>query len=316
MDATVAICTWNRADLLARTLECMQQLDVGPALRWELLIVNNRCTDSTEETIARFRDRLPIRRIFEDQQGQSFARNTAARQALGDLVVWTDDDVLVDRHWLSRLVAAAHAYPQMSFFGGPIEPWFETEPPAWLTKGWDHVKGAYAIRDLGDELLEFDRKRLPYGANYAVRRDVQREFLYDVRLGRVGTGDIRGEETDLLTKLVARGHRGLWIPDARVKHFIPRDRLTLDYVQRFFHGIGQSTFIRTHGDESRLKVSLWQRPRTLARALNAELTFRTRKTLAGNRVDRWVASLVRSSRLWGQLAGCNDALQAAPRRAA
>ena len=53
MRITVAICTWNRCELLRQTLEQMTKLVIPPRVVWELLVVNNNCTD---DTAARARD--------------------------------------------------------------------------------------------------------------------------------------------------------------------------------------------------------------------------------------------------------------------
>ena len=49
MDATIAICTWNRSDLLDKTLARMRELEIPPGTTWEIVVVNNRCTDNTDE---------------------------------------------------------------------------------------------------------------------------------------------------------------------------------------------------------------------------------------------------------------------------
>jgi len=311
MDATIAICTWNRKDLLDKTLEQMRQLEIPAGTRWEIVVVNNRCTDNTDEILAKHTGLLPVRRVFEDKQGQSHARNAAAIAAHGELIIWTDDDVLVDPQWLAEMLAAARSRPEYSFFGGPIEPWFEHDPPLWLLDNWPSINGAFAFRDLGTEQFEFDLKRLPYGANYAMRTKVQREFPYNPKLGRVATGEIRGEETDVLHKLLAAGHRGWWVPTSKVKHFIPAERLTLDYIRRFFHGIGQTEFIRKGSQANRQSITPWERPRTLINALQAEMRYRYYSTFRPQKTKRWVNSLVRSSRLWGHLAACNAAMKKA-----
>ena len=129
MKITVEICTWNRAALLDRTLDCMRQLHVPDGAEWELLIVNNNCSDDTDSVLSRYGEFLPIRRVFEPRQGTCHARNTAVREARGELLVQTDDDVLVDRAWLQEYCAAATRFPEAAFFGGTIEPWFESSPP-------------------------------------------------------------------------------------------------------------------------------------------------------------------------------------------
>jgi len=74
---TVAICTWNRARLLDQTLNHMRNLQIPPDVDWELLVVNNNCTDQTDTVIERYEGDLPIRRLFEARPGLSHARNRA-----------------------------------------------------------------------------------------------------------------------------------------------------------------------------------------------------------------------------------------------
>ena len=107
MDVTVAICTWNRARLLDTTLARMCSLRIPAGIRWELLVVDNNCTDETPAVIERYASRLPIRRLVEERQGTSFAKNCVLSQAEGELLVWTDDDVLVDENWLAAYLEAA-----------------------------------------------------------------------------------------------------------------------------------------------------------------------------------------------------------------
>src|SRR5690606_2409380 len=98
---TVAICTWNRSFLLARTLEQLGALIVPPGLRWELLVVDNASSDDTSQVLQGYLGRLPLRVVREERPGLSNARNAAIRAARGEYIIWTDDDVLVAPGWLA-----------------------------------------------------------------------------------------------------------------------------------------------------------------------------------------------------------------------
>jgi len=124
MDATIIICTFNRSALLDKTLERLRCLDVSASADWEILVVNNNSNDDTDAVIRRHSEQLPIRPLWEPRQGKSHAANLAVSEARGDLLLWTDDDVLVERGWLRAYVEAAQAYPHVSIFGRPIEPTF------------------------------------------------------------------------------------------------------------------------------------------------------------------------------------------------
>src|SRR2546428_5053798 len=131
---TIAICTWNRCALLHQALEQMTRLQIPPGIEWELLVVNNNCTDATDEVIAAYSTTLPIQRVFEPNPGLSNARNAAVREARGEYILWSDDDVVVDEHWLAAYVRAFHTRSEGVFFGGPVRPWFSVPPPAWLRR--------------------------------------------------------------------------------------------------------------------------------------------------------------------------------------
>jgi glucosyl-dolichyl phosphate glucuronosyltransferase len=67
MFVSVAVCTWNRASLLDRTLQQMRRLQIPAGVGWELLVVNNRCTDETDAVLAAHGNVLPIRRLYEPE---------------------------------------------------------------------------------------------------------------------------------------------------------------------------------------------------------------------------------------------------------
>jgi glycosyltransferase involved in cell wall biosynthesis len=265
---TVAICTWNRAGLLERTLEAFQSLKVPAGVQWELLVVNNNCTDNTDQIIDQFQSTLPIRRLFEPQAGHSVARNCAIAAAKGEWILWTDDDVLVDPNWLSAYFEAIRSRPDFSFMGGTIEPWFEKTPPKWLGYHLANLEGAFAIirRDLQTRPLgnNAENESEPiFGANMVFKTQLLKENLFNPNLGLVGNNPMRGDETELISRLTSSGHRGLWVGNATVKHFIPNARMTTSYLWGFFKGLGQA---QTRLSQPEKVSTLFGRPRWALKA--------------------------------------------------
>jgi glycosyltransferase involved in cell wall biosynthesis len=134
LSVTIAVCTWNRSNSLRVTLLSLQKLTIPPAIDWEVLIVNNNCSDDTDEVVGQFANNLPIRLLHEKRQGLSNARNCAVEAAKGDYILWTDDDVIIDPNWLAAYVNAFRTWPHAAVFGGPIKPKLEGNPPEWLTE--------------------------------------------------------------------------------------------------------------------------------------------------------------------------------------
>jgi glycosyltransferase involved in cell wall biosynthesis len=240
MHLTVAICTWNRANLLDQTLTRMHLLRIPAGVDWELLIVNNNCTDATDEVIVRHRHALPIRRLLEARQGHCHARNCAIDAARGDLLLWTDDDVLVDTDWLAEHVRASQEWPEAVFFGGVVDPWFSRTPPRWIQRLLPGVGGKFAIRQLGDEVRLLYPNELPVGANLSFRTQVLKRFPFDTNIGYNKTNPTGGDDYKVVSQMREAGYKGVWVGTARVLHYIPPERLTARYFWRSSVGNSQS----------------------------------------------------------------------------
>jgi glycosyltransferase involved in cell wall biosynthesis len=246
MKVTVAICTWNRARLLDQTLTALRQLRVPPGVEWELLVVNNNCTDDTDAVIGRHASALPLRRLVEPKQGHSHARNCAVAAAQGDLLIWTDDDVHVDPDWLTEYVKAAEAWPDAGYFVGTVDPWFAREPPAWVRRHLHRMRGIFVIMQRGPEVRPLREGETGIGASMGFRTAVLRQFPFDVRLGRVRDNLVGGDDSDVLDRVRKAGHAGVWVGTARLQHFVPEERLTMQYVRRWYRDAGP-TFVRANG---------------------------------------------------------------------
>ena len=248
MNTSVIICTWNRATLLDQTLRHMRGLAIPPGVEWELIIVNNNSTDGTDTVIARHKQNLPIRRLFEGRPGKSVAANLAIAHAKGNLLLWTDDDALVDRDWLAEYFKAAQQYPDVMYFGGPVEPWFAVTPPQWIRRHFEALAGAFATRRIGEVTRPIEASEYPYGVNMATRRQAFDKVSFDMRIGPIGKTQVRGEDTTLIDGFRKQGYQGLWVATARLQHYIPPERLTYQYIWDFHAGLGK-TEVRLAGIE-------------------------------------------------------------------
>jgi len=288
---TVAICTWNRSSLLRRTLEEMTRLRIPPEVEWELLVVNNNSTDDTDQVVESFSDRLPLRLLHEPSPGKSHALNHAVREASGEYILFTDDDVLVDEEWIAGYARAFRRWPEAVIFGGPIRPWFDGTPPEWLERTFHQIEYAFAALDLGPEPRPFGGHDVPFGANMAMRSAEHKHNLYDPALGpRPGSG-LRGEEITLVKRMLAEGAEGWWVPEAEVRHFIPAHRQNLVYVREWYRGWGEY-LAQVPAEVGRGR--LLGRPLWLWReVVETELRYRYRK--AAGDPEEWMEALKAAS---------------------
>ncbi len=254
MKVTVAICTWNRARLLDQTLAEMRKLRIPPGVEWELLVVNNNCTDDTDDVISRHGGALPVRRLAESTPGLSHARNRALDEAKGDLVLWTDDDVLVEEGWLAAVTGAAERYPQAAGFGGPVEPWFPVPPDPDFIAAFACVRRGFCGLDLKLPEGPLPSQLQAIGANMAFRRSWIGGLRFNPWLGAVPrklgaeseTSHGSGEESEFMDRLCERGGKLVWVPEMRVRHYVNPSRLTLSYLSTHLCESGRYT-IRYRG---------------------------------------------------------------------
>jgi len=296
---TVAVCTWNRAKSLKRTLDSIVTAIEVYGSSIQLIVVNNNCTDNTDQIIATVAERTVLTYLHESKGGLAHARNAATRAICGDYVIWTDDDVVVPPHWLEAYAKAFIEYPHAAFYGGPIRPEFEHALPVWLAAGWRQIPWIYAARDLGERPFAITNYgELPYGANFAVRSDLQRRISYDTRLGRQpGNYWLTGEEVDVLTRLLEGRHEGRWVPAAAVVHCISNDRQTLAYVVKHAFASGLSEEVR---EPARGRSLLFGRPGWLWAEWVRAVGQVARAAVTGGS-DEWLPAVYKAVALSGRM---------------
>jgi glycosyltransferase involved in cell wall biosynthesis len=297
---TIAICTWNRSQSLRATLLSLQQLVAPSGIDWELIIVDNNCSDDTDEVIAHFADGLPIRLLREIRQGHSYARNCAVAAARGDYILWTDDDVIVDPYWLVAYANALRTWPKAALFGGPIKLELKGNPPSWFAELLieEDFTTVYAHRDLSNVPIKLNLKRglVPYGANLCIRMREQRNLLYNPRLGRCRSEQIRGEEVEVVRTLLDSGSEGWWVPNAIVRHVIAEDLQTQAHLRKYFVGLGRR-YVRE--DPKRKLASFFRAMRLLMPATWLELRFQVNRLKEPPKI--WFKDLSAASICWGRL---------------
>ena len=242
--ASVLIPTYNRAALLGATLDRLAEL--RPALpTWDVIVIDNNSTDGTRAVVESRVDGFPVplRYLFERAQGRSHALNAGIAATAAPVLVFTDDDVLVGDQWLDAATAPLLDGSTIDYTGGPVQPIWEIPRPSWLSGDRPDLWGTIAICNYGDDAFVFEeRRRVPLGANMAVRRRLfDRIGLFDGRLGRSNGRQLLGQEVpEFLSRSRAAGAIGLYVPSMVVQHHVPAHRLTRSYFRRWWFGKGLS----------------------------------------------------------------------------
>ncbi len=232
LGASVIVCSYNRAQLLVKTLEALRRQSIPAGLTWEVIVVDNNSRDDTRQVVERAAASWPeLRYEFEPKQGLSHARNRGVRCARGKTILFTDDDVLPEPDWVEQALAGLERF-QADACGGYIAPIWEEPPPAWPTS---RFHGFLAIRMEENRSYEMGASsQTPFGANMAMRRGVfDRVGLFDTSRGRVGDVLASGEDGEIFDRILGSGARVVFLHDARVHHRIEAFRLHKRYFRRW-----------------------------------------------------------------------------------
>jgi glycosyltransferase involved in cell wall biosynthesis len=248
---TVALCTHNHADRLARTLVDLAQLN-PPRQPWEFLIIDNGCRDGTPDLLNRhgWPAGWQVRVVREEKLGLSNARNRAVADARGEYVIFMDDDETADPDWLcayERLIDAQHP----DAFGGRQVVLFEDLRPSWLR---DELLGFLGELNRFDTIAPLTDHYTPfYGGNFGFRRVVcERVGGFDSMLGRKGADNTGGEEVDFYRRLLDAGFKVWWTPEAVIHHRIQAAKLERSYFHELHYCMGRMEAIRKRGAGSRI----------------------------------------------------------------
>lgn len=253
LDFTVVIPTYNGAERLTIVIDKLRSQVVPEALRWEIIIVDNNSQDQTASVVealqVEWSSSVPLRYVFEGQQGLAYARQCGINHARGELIGFLDDDNWPYPSWVAEAVIFAQEKTTAGAFGGRIKAAFEFTPD-------DSVKPLLrflAIRDKGDIAQKFQpsKMQLPPGAGLVVRKTAWVESIPSklVNISRAG------DDYELSLRMDKHGWEIWYNPLMVIDHFIPAARLERDYLLKLAHRYGLCTcYLLT------VKTPLWQQP--------------------------------------------------------
>ena len=221
-------------------LNSLREAVIPDHLSCEFIVVDNNSDDDTrlvfDEIETHFESKL--RYAFEDKRGLSHARNRGIKEARGEIIAFTDDDVIVDKHWIQNIDKAFQEYDDVACVGGKILPIWEISKPKWLESKYD----AYlALLDYGDSVAYMDKPDI-WGANFAVKSEMFKKYgLFDSNLGRIPRKLYVGEETEFLLRLLNVGEQILYYPLSVIYHCIPAHRMSKKYFRKWTFDKGEMT---------------------------------------------------------------------------
>jgi glycosyltransferase involved in cell wall biosynthesis len=239
---SVVICTYNpRRDYLQRCVDALH----GQTLQsnwWELVVVDNK----SDEPV---RCRLDLswhpaaRVVREEMLGLTPARLRGIRETTGELLVFVDDDNLLDADFLEIALRTAAEKTFLGSWSGQCRPAFEEPPPEWTRRYWGNLVIREFDKDVWSNMPRLPNT-MPCGAGLCVRREVALHYAHlhesgkrSFRIDRVGGSLLSGGDNDLAACACDIGLGVGLIAALKLMHLISPERLTEDYLVRLSEGI-------------------------------------------------------------------------------
>jgi O-antigen biosynthesis protein len=244
-EVSVIVPTYRRPDDLMR---CVDSILATGYPRLEVIVVDNAPDDPRTATLVarRYAGDGRVRFLREARPGASRARNLGVRAAGGEIVAFTDDDIVVDPHWLAALTHALATNPDVHCVTGLVIPAaLDTPVQQWFERFGGFNRG-YQQRLFDLQERRGDTLLYPYTAggfgglgNVAFRRAaLRRPDAFNVTLGPGGPA-FGAEDQDAFIALLRNGGRLLYEPAALVRHRHREEYSDLRW-QAFTYGAGQT----------------------------------------------------------------------------
>jgi glycosyltransferase involved in cell wall biosynthesis len=217
----VCICTYRRAQLLKRLLEALGSQATDGQFTYSIVVVDNDRLRSAEPVVSDFgrTSSIPVRYFVEPQQNIALARNKAVEHADGNYVAFIDDDEFPTQDWLLTLFGACRRYGVDGVLG-PVNPYFDEEPPKWIREG-----------------KFWQRPTYPTGTVIDGMKGRTGNVLLKKEVFPAGGGPFRpefrsGEDQDFFTRMIAEGHVFIWCNEAVAYEVVPPIRWKRRFILR------------------------------------------------------------------------------------
>jgi glycosyltransferase involved in cell wall biosynthesis len=290
---SVIVCTYNRCQSLAETLQSLARMTIPPDVIWEVVVIDNNSRDQTSQTVndfVRCWPIVPLKYFLEAAPGLSHARNRGIQEGHGDILAFLDDDVLVSPNWLSEVKKAFEQYDP-ACVGGRVLLHESNPRPPWWDKRYDSAIGEF---DRGASVIfavQEDETMICLGANMMFRRSIFDQFgAFRTDLGRTPSQLAMGEETEMVQRLRRSNERVIYYPDALVFHCPPAQRFSKRYLREHFYNMGKWYFIRDSGRADTV-MRIFGVPRWAFRSFVVKLSRALGFGLRGKRAESFFQQL-------------------------
>ena len=248
INLSVIICAHNpRPDYFRCVLDALRNQSL-PLTQWELLLVDN----ASKEPLRTSWDiswHPHGRHIFESKLGLAYARQTGIEQAAAEILVFVDDDNVLESNYLSEVVKIGHQWPRLGIWGSnSISAKFEI-PPSDSLKSYLPYLALRGAKTTCWTNVATCREAIPCGAGLCVRANVAKAYAQIAKQssikisGRTGDQLLGGEDHEIALVACKIGWGMGLFPELKVIHLIPKERVAEGYLVKLCENYQVSDYL-------------------------------------------------------------------------
>ncbi len=311
---SVIICTYNRRTMVLTALASLRR-QTFPYKYFEIIIIDNGSTDGTFEAVQTYID-MPYKKqreevwrvqcLHEMRNGLSYARKTGLEAATGEIVVFLDDDTVIDPHFLEQL-HLAYTETGGDAIGGCVEIHWEAPRPYWLTDDFLGVLGYFVpfrTRTKLTTAINFS------SSCFSVKREVlSRVGGFSHLLSKRLHMPVNAEVANLCQRLHQGGYTLWYEPRACVGHRVSQPRLKRAFFVGRAYWQGRAEILASYANQVyrndvaryTLSMALHSILPELVTMLCIALIHRPLLALARKSSSERLYALMTQARIWGRI---------------
>jgi GT2 family glycosyltransferase len=264
---TVIVCTHNpQRGILELVMQSLMTQSLNVKL-WDLIIVDNLSQQKVSSWVdLTWHPQSKI--IVEHQLGLSYGRLRGIEEASTSLIVFVDDDNVLNNEYLEESLKFHNQHPEVGCFGGKSIPQFETQPPDWFFK----TSIDLGCQDYGENVCISNFKGqdfkvtsypsfAPIGTGMVILKEAFLKYVDEAKsdikrlaLGRKGKALTSGEDNDIILTIIKHHYEIAYVPSLRITHLIPARRYSKSYLSQMAYESNRSwvKVLNMHG------ISIWK----------------------------------------------------------
>lgn len=286
---SIIIPTYNRSHSIKYTLTSFLSQDY-PNDKYEIIVCDNNSTDNTKKLVHKYIKEYGENRIkymFEKRQGTHYARNSAAMVAKGEILYFTDDDMLAEPDLLKELMPIFEYDSNIGCATGRVLPKWEMEPPKWIKKYCNNSLLSLNDLGLGNKIGNFDMG--VFSCHEAIRREafwetggVHPDYFKEVYLG--------DGETGMNQDIIENGWLMAYVGKSTIYHMIPLERMTQKHINKVMGNAGRAESYREYRKNPFVKSALPSRCKGYLKAYVMDCLVHVVKSAFGRSSLRFIVA--------------------------